>query len=68
MDTNNGQSAGAENSRTEHGSTGCCGGLAPAGTSACCAQDAAVKSAGGTGCGCSAQPRREGAKKSACCA
>lgn len=30
----------------------CCGGPAPAGTNACCAQDAEVKSAGGEGCGC----------------
>jgi hypothetical protein len=32
--------------------TGCCGGDAPAGTDACCALDADVKSAGGNGCGC----------------
>jgi hypothetical protein len=31
----------------------CCGGPAPPGTDACCAKDADVKSAGGTGCGCS---------------
>jgi hypothetical protein len=31
----------------------CCGGPAPSGTSACCARDAEVRSAGGTGCGCS---------------
>lgn len=31
---------------------GCCGGSAPAGTGACCALDAKVKSVGGAGCGC----------------
>lgn len=37
---------------------GCCGGPAPPGVDACCALDAAVKSGGGTGCGCAA-PRAE---------
>ena len=30
----------------------CCGGEAPAGIDACCAQDAEVKAAGGSGCDC----------------
>ena len=69
MDTSNGTKANAENSRTDRGSaSGCCGGPAPAGVSACCAEDAAVKSTGGAGCGCGAPPRREAPKKSACCA
>jgi hypothetical protein len=34
----------------------CCGGPAPAGTDACCARDAQVKSTGGAGCGCSSAP------------
>ncbi len=34
--------------------SGCCGGEAPAGTDACCAEDADVKAAGGSGCGCDA--------------
>jgi len=37
----------------ERSSTGCCGGPAPAGTDACCAQDATAKAAGAGGCGCS---------------
>jgi hypothetical protein len=37
----------------ETGSAGCCGGPAPAGADGCCAQDAEVKTAGQTGCGCS---------------
>ena len=34
-------------------SSGCCGEPAPAGTGACCAEDAAAKAAGQSGCGCS---------------
>ena len=68
MDTSNGTKANAENSRGHTGSaSGCCGGPAPAGTSACCAQDAAVKSTGGTGCGCGSAPRRDAPAKVACC-
>ena len=37
--------------------TGCCGGPAPAGATACCARDADVKAAGGDGCGCGAPAR-----------
>jgi hypothetical protein len=33
--------------------SGCCGGPAPAGVDACCAQDAGAKAVGKTGCGCS---------------
>ena len=33
--------------------SGCCGGPAPAGVDACCAQDADAKAVGKTGCGCS---------------
>ena len=68
MDTSTSPKANAENSGTQTGSaTGCCGGPAPAGTSACCAKDAAVKSTGGTGCGCSARARRDAPSKSSCC-
>lgn len=45
--------------------TGCCGGAAPKGVNACCARDAEVKAAGGSGCGCrskTASPTRK-----ACC-
>ena len=57
MDTSNRPKANAKNSRTHSGSaSGCCGGPAPAGTDACCAQDAAVKSSGGSGCGCGCGP------------
>ncbi len=37
----------------ETGSAGCCGGSAPAGVDACCADDASAKEAGQAGCGCS---------------
>ena len=40
---------------------------APAGTDACCVQDAEVKSSGGTGCGCGSAPRRDPPTKVACC-
>ena len=43
----------------------CCGGPAPAGADACCAQDAMVKSAGGGGCGCGSAAPAE--KKTGCC-
>jgi hypothetical protein len=33
--------------------SGCCGGPAPAGEGACCAEDAAAKAVGKSGCGCS---------------
>jgi hypothetical protein len=36
--------------------SGCCGGEAPTGVDACCALDADVKSAGGSGCGCGTSP------------
>jgi hypothetical protein len=45
----------------------CCGGPARAGTSACCALDAEVKSAGGAGCGCGSAIASPVAKKSTCC-
>jgi thioredoxin reductase len=46
----------------------CCGGPAPAGVDACCADDAGAKAEGGDGCGCSAPvPVRQGAAASACC-
>ena len=49
---------------TKRAASGCCGGPAPAGSSGCCALDAQVKSAGGSGCGCAtAKP----AKSSGCC-
>ncbi len=44
--------------------TGCCGGAAPKGSNACCALDAQVKSAGGSGCGCASD---KPAKKTSCC-
>jgi len=69
MNASERQKADEKSSRKAHGSaTGCCGGPAPAGTDACCVQDAAVKSNGGAGCGCGAPPRREGPKTSLCCA
>jgi hypothetical protein len=37
----------------------CCGGPAPVGVGACCADDAAIRSTGGTGCGCSGDNARD---------
>jgi hypothetical protein len=45
--------------------TGCCGGAAPAGADACCALDAEVKSAGGSGCGCA--PKADVTLAKRCC-
>lgn len=45
--------------------SGCCGGAAPAGADACCALDADVKSAGGSGCGCGTPAAAP--KASGCC-
>ena len=47
--------------------SGCCGGPAPAGTDACCAQDATVKSTGGTGCGCRSALQQDAPTKKTCC-
>jgi hypothetical protein len=49
--------------------TTCCGGPAPAGTNACCARDAEVKSAGGAGCGCGSapMPAAPAVTKTGCC-
>lgn len=49
---------------TEESTTGCCGGPAPAGTDACCVQDAAAKAAGESGCGCGP---KVATRKSGCC-
>jgi RNA polymerase sigma-70 factor (ECF subfamily) len=55
----------------EAAATGCCGGPAPAGASACCALDAEVKATGGSGCGCAAKtsaqtPAQSTARKGCC--
>jgi hypothetical protein len=59
------QGTDARESRTSRGS--CCGGPAPAGADACCAQDAEAKSTGNAGCGCSSTAAASSPKKSACC-
>jgi hypothetical protein len=46
---------------------GCCGGPASAGTNACCAEDAAVKASGGSGCGCGSPAVEAARQKSSCC-
>lgn len=51
--------------KTEETSNGCCGGPAPHGANACCALDADVKDAGGTGCGCGTKPAKPATK--GCC-
>ncbi|GJE03340.1 FAD-dependent oxidoreductase [Methylobacterium isbiliense] len=50
----------------ESGSGGCCGGPAPSGVDACCADDATAKATTVTGCGCSPTLAPE-AKTSSCC-
>ena len=56
MNTSERFKADEKNSRKDSAS-GCCGGPAPAGTSACCGEDAAIKSTGGRGCGCGSAPQ-----------
>ena len=68
----NQSTAGDAASRTDPASehreaAACCGGPAPAGTSACCTQDAEVKSEGGAGCGCSSSPTPPQRTKTSCC-
>lgn len=45
--------------------SGCCGGPAPAGTDACCIDDAVAKAGGQGGCGCASAPRTT--TGAACC-
>jgi thioredoxin reductase len=45
----------------------CCGGPAPAGVEACCADDAAAKAEGGAGCGCGAAARTEATSAASAC-
>jgi hypothetical protein len=47
MNTNERQSTSSNASRTTQ-SSGCCGAPAPSGVRACCAQEAEVKTTGGT--------------------
>ncbi len=54
------------------GTADCCGGPAPKGSDACCAEDASAKAAGAPGCGCgpdklTAVVKTEKTTKSACC-
>ena len=68
MNADNRQTTAAQSARSGDATvSGCCGGPAPEGTSACCAQDAAVKSTGGSGCGCGSQPRVSAPPKNRCC-
>lgn len=46
--------------------TSCCGGPAPAGVDACCAEDAEAKASGASGCGCAAEPVPEPAAAARC--
>ena len=45
----------------------CCGGPAPAGADACCAEDMDAKASGASGCGCAADPVFEPAIAASCC-
>jgi thioredoxin reductase len=51
--------------RNDAETSACCGGPAPVGTDACCADDARAKSAGASGCGCGQQSQSENAKAAA---
>jgi hypothetical protein len=68
MNTNEGGTADQEKVR-EHKAepTGCCGGPAPVGTNACCADDAVAKIAGESGCGCASPAVERRRPKSSCC-
>jgi hypothetical protein len=65
MNTNQTTTSSDKSGSTQ--ATGCCGGPAPAGVSACCAQDAASKSAGGSGCECGTGGQPEAPAKAPCC-
>ncbi|GLR13536.1 flavoprotein [Chitinimonas prasina] len=45
----------------------CCGGAAPVGIDACCAQDAAAKQTGKAGCGCGVPADKAGHAVAGCC-
>jgi hypothetical protein len=66
MNTDKRQSTSSNASRTAQAS-GCCGGPAPSGVSACCAQDAEVKATGGRGCGCGSASEDNVSRKNVCC-
>jgi hypothetical protein len=66
MSNNQTSTGSGESRKTQRDS--CCGGPAPAGVSACCAEDAAMKSSGGTGCGCSSQTSDTPRTTARCCA
>lgn len=57
----------SEAARVKESETGCCGGAAPAGQDGCCALDAEIKSAGGSGCGCGAKAASGARQKGGCC-
>ncbi|HEY6561784.1 MAG TPA: sigma-70 family RNA polymerase sigma factor [Polyangiaceae bacterium] len=64
--TNENEAKATETTNDEQAaSTGCCGGAAPKGSSACCALDAEVKATGGSGCGCAGKAAAS-AKKGCC--
>ena len=66
MSTNQKTTTSDESRKTQPDS--CCGGPVPGDVSACCAQDAAMKSSGGTGCGCSSQASEAPRTTARCCA
>lgn len=49
-------------------SAGCCGGPAPAGSAACCVQDADAKAKGDVGCGCATPTPTPATGPKSCCA
>ena len=64
-ETEKSERAGSAPERRE--AAGCCGGAAPTGADACCALDAEVKSAGGSGCGCGPQATAARLAPRRCC-
>jgi hypothetical protein len=67
MNTSETRTADRDKGREHKAASGCCGGPTPAGTNACCGGDAAVKVAGGSGCGCGSPAVAPTRPKTACC-
>ena len=59
----------AEENAVQKAGSMCCGGPAPDDTDACCVQDAEVRAAGETGCGCGTPKAaaKNAAPASSCC-
>lgn len=56
-----------DTNKTADLSDSCCGGTAPAGVNACCMEDADLKAAGESGCGCGTDKEVEKIQSETCC-